>query len=216
MHLLKRLYNYTLKGTTRVPKGDTFNVESGGTLNAQSGSTFKLGGTTVSATATELNDSVSGLTATAAEINRSTDASARIVNSTATVLALTVTQHAERVVLVATNSTVANTFTLPVATGSGTKFTVVNNLAQTQGSVVFAANGTDVLQGICYALDSTAAADAMTFQTTASSDKVTLNRTTTGGLGGDMIEAWDKAANAWYVRVVINGSGSLATPFSET
>jgi hypothetical protein len=180
----------------------------------KSGAVIKVGTSTINASELAVLD---GVTATAAEINRSTDASARIVTSTATVLALTVTQHAERVVLVETNSTVANTFTLPVATGSGAKFTLVNNIAQTQGSVVFAANGTtDVLQGICFAMDSTAAADAMTFLTSATSDKVSLNRTTTGGLGGDMFEAWDKAANAWLVRVVINGSGSLGTPFSQT
>jgi hypothetical protein len=150
-------------------------------------------------------------------LDRMTDAATRFVVSTATALSLTVTQHGERIVLVQTNSTVANTFTLPVATGSGTKFTIINNIAQTQGSVVVAANGTtDVLQGIAFAMDSTAAADAMTFLTSASSDKVSMNRTTTGGLGGDIVEAWDKAANAWLVRVVINGSGSLGTPFSET
>lgn len=160
---------------------------------------------------------LTGLTPTAAEINRTAKASTRIVNTTATVLALSLTAHGERVVLVASNSTVANTLTLPVATGSGVKITIINNIAQTQGSVVIAANGTtDVLQGICKAFDSTAAADAMTFLTTATSDKVTLNRTTTGGLGGDQIELWDKTANAWLVRVEINGSGSMATPFSET
>lgn len=162
------------------------------------------------------NALLSGLTADAAEINRTSDASARIVTTTATVLALTVTEHAERVVLINTNSTVANTFTLPAATGSGAKFTLINNIAQTQGTVVWAANGTDVLKGICKAFDSTAAADAMCFITTATSDKVSLNRTTTGGLGYDMIEAWDSSANTWSVRVEINGSGSMGTPFSET
>lgn len=173
-------------------------------------------GTTTTLSGAELAV-LDGLTATTAEINRSCDASARIVTSSATALSLTVTQHAERVLLIESNSTVANTFTLPVATGSGAKFTLINNIAQTQGSVVVAANGTtDTLQGICLAMDSTAAADAMTFLTTATSDKVTLNRTTTGGLGGDIVECWDKAANAWLVRVVINGSGTLATPFSAT
>jgi len=156
------------------------------------------------------------VTATAAELNRSCDTSARVVTTTATALSLTVTEHAERVVLINTNSTVANTFTLPAAAGTGEKFTLVNNIAQTQGTVVIAANGTDVFSGICYALDSTAAADAMTFLTTATSDKVTLNLTTTGGLGKDWFEAWDVAANTWLVKVAINGSGSLATPFSET
>lgn len=157
-----------------------------------------------------------GVTATAAELNASTDASARIVTTTATALSLTVTQHAERIVLINSNSTVANTFTLPAGTGSGVKMTLINNVAQTQGTVVVAANGTDIIKGICVALDSTAAADAMSFLTSSTSDKISLNLTTTGGLGHDMVEAWDVAANTWMVRVVINGSGSLATPFSAT
>lgn len=159
---------------------------------------------------------LTGLTATSAELNRSADPTGRIVTTTATVLALTITQHAERVVLVDTNSTVANTVTLPVATGSGAKFTVINNIVQTQGTVVVAANGTDVMQGVCIAVDSTAGGGGDTFVTTASSDKVSMNLTTTGGLGGDMVEAWDKSANTWYVRVLTCGSGTLATPFSET
>lgn len=154
--------------------------------------------------------------ATAAEINRVCDASARVITTTATSLGLTVTEHAERIVLINTNSTVANTFTLPVATGSGAKFTLINNIVQTQGSVVIAANGTDVIAGTCWAFDSTAAADAMSFRTSGTSDKITLNITTTGGLGGDKVEAVDIAANTWFVDVSINGSGSLATPFAQT
>ena len=170
-----------------------------------------LGATT--ADLTKLNE----LTATSAEINRSTDASARIVATTVTALSLTVTQHGERIVLVNTNSTVANTFTLPAATGTGVKFHVINNIVQTQGSVVVAAAGTDVLTGKALAFDSTAVtAQAEVFLTSASSDKVTFNLTTTGGLGYDEVVAYDVAAATWLVEVKTVGSGNLATPFSET
>lgn len=175
-----------------------------------------IGTTKVTALHIGASGSETEVTATGAEINRSCDASARIVTTTATALALTVTQHAEKVVLINTNSTVANTFTLPVATGSGAKFHLINNIAQTQGTVVFAANGTtDVLVGTCCSYNTTAA-NAEAFRTTATSDKVTLNLTTTGGLGGDEFEAWDSAANTWTVRVKVIGSGTLATPFSQT
>lgn len=159
---------------------------------------------------------IGATTATAAEINRTSDISARIVTTTATALSLTVTQHAERIVLVNSNSTVANTFTLPVATGSGAKFTIINNIAQTQGSVVVAANGTtDVVKGVAYIGDTTAET-AGAFVTSATSDKISLNRTTTGGLGGDSFELIDGLANVWTVRCFLTGSGTLATPFSET
>lgn len=192
MMLWKKLFNVLLTGDTKVSSKGSIDVEG----------TFKLGGTTVSATADEMN--------------RSLDASARIVTTSATSLSLTVATHGERVLLVNTNSTVANTFTLPVATGSGVKFTVVNNIAQTQGSVVVAANGTtDVLSGLAVVVSSTEEA-AAAFLTSATSDKITFNRTTTGGLGYDTVECWDVAANTWHVKVLANGNGTLATPFSAT
>ena len=159
---------------------------------------------------------LSSLTATAAEVNRTSDASARMVTTTATALSLTVTEHAERVLLVNTNSTVANTFTLPASAGTGETFTVINNVVQTQGTVVVAAAGSDVMQGFCVAIDSTAGGGTDTFATTATSDKISLNLTTTGGLGGDKVVARDLSAGTWHVEVVIAGSGSLATPFSQT
>lgn len=170
----------------------------------------------LTATVAELNSVCDDNAATAAEITRACDISARVVTTTATALSLTVTQHAERVVLVNTNSTVANTFTLPVATGSGAKFTIVNNIAQTQGTVVVAASGTlDVFKGVAIIGDTTAET-AGAFVTSATSDKITLNATTQGGLGGDQIELLDGAANAWTIRATLTGSGSLQTPFSQT
>ena len=143
-------------------------------------------------------------------------AAGKIVTTTATALSLTATQHAGRDLVINTNSTVANTFTLPVATGSGNTYSVLNNVVQTQGTVVFAANGTDVLQGWCVVIDSTAGGGTDQFATTATSDKMTLNLTTTGGLGGDEATFVDMAANTWLVRAQLTGSGSLATPFSAT
>jgi hypothetical protein len=150
-------------------------------------------------------------------LNRAADPTGRIITTTATVLALTITEHAERVVLVNTNSTVANTLTLPLATGSGAKMTIINNIDQTQGSVVVAANGTtNTLSGVALVVDSTGAAAPKTFASTATSDKVTWNGGTQGGNGGDIVEAWDTATGVWTVTVFCNGGGSVATPFSQT
>ena len=192
MMLWKKLFNVLLTGESKVSKGGSIDVEG----------KFKLSGTE--------------LLATGDELNRTADASTRIVTTSATSLSLTVASHGEKVLLVNTNSTVANTFTLPVATGSGVKFTIINNIAQTQGSVVVAANGTtDTLKGLAIVAGSTVA-ETQAFLTSATSDKVTFNRTTTGGLGQDVVECWDTAANVWNVRVLANGSGTLATPFSAT
>lgn len=174
---------------------------------------MNVDGTAVSAT--ELQQ-LAGLTATTAELNRATDISARVVTTTATALSLTVTEHAERVILINTNSTVANTFTLPVATGSGAKFTLIVNTPQTQGTIVVAASGTlDTLTGVARIVDTTAET-AGAFLTSATSDKITLNATTKGGLGGDKIELLDGKANQWSIQADLSGSGTLETGFSAT
>lgn len=182
--------------------------------NFQNG--LKIGGVEITATATELNNAADGMTATAAEVVRACDVSGRVVTTSATTLSLTVTEHAERVVLVNTNNASGCTVSLPAAAGTGARFTVINNIAQTQGGVIVAANGTDVMAGIAFNFGTTEEA-AEAFATSASSDKLTLNVTTTGGeIGGDRIECLDSAANTWTVTAWVAGSGSIATPFAAT
>ena len=152
--------------------------------------------------------------ATAAEIDRAVDASARVVVTTATTLSLTLTQHAGKVVCVETNSASGFTGTLPAASGSGNTYRIRNNIAQTQGTITFTAAGTDLFVGKALAFDTTAAADAGAFLSTATSKKVAMNRTTTGGLGYDELVATDKASGVWMVDFTFVGSGTLATPFS--
>ena len=156
-------------------------------------------------------------TITAAEL-RTLDPGSRIVTTTASALSLAITTAAERVILVNSNTTFANTVTLPLATGSGAKITVVNNIAQTQGSVVVAANGTtNTLAGVAYMVNATVTNNAQAFYTSATSDKVTFNRTTTGGgTGGDIVECWDTATNVWTVQVRSATKCTTATPFAAT
>jgi hypothetical protein len=103
-----------------------------------------------------------------------------------------------------------------VATGSGAKFTLIVNTPQTQGSIVVAASGTlDTLTGVARIVDTTAET-AGAFLTSATSDKITLNATTMGGLGGDKIELLDGKANQWSIQADLSGSGTLATGFAAT
>jgi len=142
------------------------------------------------------------------------NASGRVVTSASTALSLTSTQHAERIVLWNVNSSGTSTITLPVASGSGSRYHVVNNVQQTQGTLVVTAAGTDVITGKALMFDSTAAADAMIFKTSATSVKATWDRTTKGGIGYDEFVAVDIAANTWLVTVTCNASGTIATPLS--
>jgi len=142
------------------------------------------------------------------------NASGRIVTTTLTALSLTSTQHAERILLINTNSSGTSTFTLPVASGSGSRYHLVNNVQQTQGTLVVTGATGDTITGKALMFDSTAAADAMIFMSTATSIKATWNRTTQGGLGYDEFVAVDIAANKWLVTVSCNASGTIITPLS--
>lgn len=218
--LLKRLYNYTFGGTSRVPSNSTVNVESGGTLNCKTGSTvkipagFTLGGTALTATVSELNTSVAGLLATSAEINKATDVSTRIVNTTATTLTVTAAAHGGRLVTV--NSAAPIAVTLPAASGSGEIYTfVIGTAATATAHTIKVANTTDIIAGVSI-IAQTDTAQVNGFLTSATSDTVTLNGTTQGGKVGDEVKITDIASGVFEVLVRGGASGTVVTPFSAT
>lgn len=183
-----------------VASGGALDVESGGEIDIESGGSLKLAGTAI--------------TATAAEINSALDASARIVNVTAsaTALALTAALHAERYVIVPVITGAGLTITLPAATGTGDKYTIINNGIQTVALTVTALAG-DIMYGIATGNSLTAGAND-TFVPTAADIKYTFNVTTTGGDGGDLMTLIDIATDAWWVKVDFHGSSTLATGFA--
>ncbi len=103
--------------------------------------------------------------------------------------------------------------TLPAATGSQAKYMVRLAASVTSNSTtVKVANATDIMQGDAVVTASTPGA----FYTTATSDTITMNGSTTGGLVGSYVELTDVAAGVWLVHAVLIGSGTVATPFSAT
>jgi len=105
--------------------------------------------------------------------------------------------------------------TLPAATGSGCKIRVFEKLAATSNShKIQVQNSTDVMAGsVC--LTTAAGTTDGTFPTAATSDTITLNRTTTGGLtNGAWFDFEDVAAGLWSVRGCANGQATVVTPFS--
>ena len=68
--------NYREQGGSRDVVGGSLDIVSGGDLDIESGASFKIAGTTVAASAAEL-DLTNGLTATTAELNLVADASAQ-------------------------------------------------------------------------------------------------------------------------------------------
>lgn len=155
---------------------------------------------------------LTSLAATAVEINRAADLSSRIVNTTAS-LALTLEDHSDKIVTV--NKADGAAITLPAATGSGAKFTVIIGTTITSSSTTIKVVGNDTMTGgVIVMNDSDGTVSG--FETAATSDTITLNGSTTGGIKGDKYELVDIATDLWYVAGLVSGTGTEATPFSAT
>jgi hypothetical protein len=169
---------------------------------------------------TDLLDAVTGgsfndVTATAAEINRAADTSARLVSATAATLAVTEADHDGK--LIALNKADGIVATLPAATGSGAVFEFIVGTSASGGSyVIKVADATDVMDGMVLTADDTATPVNGVWVTAATTDTITLNGGTQGGLIGDTIRLVDIATNQWVVHGILKQSGSEATPFSAT
>src|SRR5688500_2428973 len=122
--------NYLEQGGARTVIGGSIDVVSGGELDIESGGSFKIAGTAVSATA--------------AEINRATDLSARIVTLAATG-AITEALHEGKTLLL-TVAGASATYTLPAATGSGARYRFVVGEVNTSNYVIKSVAGADVMQ----------------------------------------------------------------------
>lgn len=136
------------------------------------------------------------------------------VVTTATSLTISAASHAGRTVLV--NSAAPIAITLPASTGSGMRYRFDIGVAATGTShTIKVANATDVMRGYCFCVTTTSD-NAEGFKTSATSDTITLNGTTLGGVVGDQIELIDIASGVWSVRMFSAPTGTEATPFSAT
>lgn len=191
-----------------VASGGSLDVESGGEMDIESGAAFKIAGTDIAAELAR----VSGLTATAAEINRVADLTGRIVTSTdAGTLALTAALHGDRIV---NFNDADGTITLPSATGSGVRFEVYIGTAATAMSITVAPSTNEEFSGGVNGVDDDADA-AYAWKAEDDDDTISLNGAATGGKVGDWFRFTDIATGVWLVEGFITQSGGLeATPFS--
>ena len=155
------------------------------------------------------------LDATALELNRHCDVSARLVLAGST-LGVTVALHDGKIIVF--DQLAGSVCTLPAATGSGAVFTFITGVLATSNShIVKVANASGLLAGAIVAADN-ADGSATAFGTAADSDTITLNRSTTGSvrIGGDRLVLTDIATNVYSVSGNTVGTGGEATPFSAT
>lgn len=103
------------------------------------------------------------------------------------------------------------TATLQPATGSGARYEFIL-MADATGDQVIQVTGDDTMMGVAYLGNDSAGASC--FYTAATSDTITLDGTTTGGLKGARILVDDVAADTYAVMVYSEASGTEATPFS--
>ena len=132
--------------------------------------------------------------------------------------AITTIEHAGRTLLlgeVGGNAQV--TLTLPDATGSGTTYKFVVSVTNTSNYIIKVPDANNTIDGVITFLDLDGTA-VTGYGTAATSDTITLNGTTTGGLLGDHIELIDILADKWHVRgcLRVPTSSNPATPFSAT
>jgi len=132
--------------------------------------------------------------------------------------AITIAEHAGRTLLlgeVGGNALV--TLTLPDATGSGATYKFIVSVANTSNYVIKVPDADNTIDGIMMYLDEDGTA-VSAFPTVATSDTITINGGTTGGIIGDYLEIVDIAADQYHVRGVMRvaSGANPATPFSAT
>lgn len=122
--------------------------------------------------------------------------------------------HGETTILLSRAAGIA--VTLPASAGDGTKFRLaVHTTVTSNSTTIKVANSTDVMQGVAWqAADGGSTVGG--WETAASSDTITFDGSTTGGIKGDWVELTDLAAGFWQVEVFCSGTGTEATPFSAT
>ena len=132
----------------------------------------------------------------------------------ATTLTITAASHAGRTVTL--NNTAPIAVTLPQATGTGSRYRFwVGVVATATASTIKVANATDVMAGYAFCV-TTSSDNAEGFKTSASSDTISLNGTTLGGVVGDIIDIEDVKTGVFAVRMFTAPTGTEATPFSAS
>ena len=190
---------------TFFPSGTTFEIASGALLDIASGGSLSLAGTTIDATA--------------AEINRAADISAAAaIAAGGDTLTVTADTHAGKII--AFGKTSGTIVTLPAATGTGNVYRfVIATAATSNANIIKVANATDVMGGsINLQQDVDSAGTLKMWQAAATDDTMTFaGAATTGGIKGGYIHCIDYAAGFWScLALTSSGGGAEATPFSAT
>lgn len=130
------------------------------------------------------------------------------------VAAITVNADSHANIPLVFNRAAGVTVTLPAATGTGHSYKFFVNTSVTSNSYkIQVANATDIMQGLAFGDDGDGE-PANGWGTASTSDTITMDGSTQGGIKGDHWEIVDIASGLFHVRGFITQSGTEATPFS--
>ncbi len=106
------------------------------------------------------------------------------------------------------------TITLPASTGSGNVYRFfVATTVTSNAYLIKVANATDVIQGV---LGVATDAAGVNVPTAATTDTISMNGSTTGGLIGSYVTIIDAVSGVFSVSGALISTGTEATPFSAT
>jgi hypothetical protein len=116
--------------------------------------------------------------------------------------------------VITANAAAGMTLTLPAAEGSGRVYDILVGTTVTSNNLVIqVANASDTMTGTAV-IAQDAADTGVLFETASTSDTITMNGSTKGGIKGDRIRLHDVSANLWAVQIIGSATGTEATPFS--
>lgn len=131
------------------------------------------------------------------------------INHTTATLTLNEDTHANTWVTL--NKADGITVTLPATTGKGAQYKLFVGTTATSNLVVQVANGTDIMQGgIAMSTD----IGGTNLLTAATTDTITMNGSTQGGLKGTWLTFDDVSSGIWALSGFVITTGTETTPFS--
>lgn len=98
----------------------------------------------------------------------------------------------------------------------GVTYTIWVPTTISTSSLKIGTDGTDKFVGSVISVDTDSSGAVVGFTAASTNDFINLNGTTTGGVAGTWIQIVAIAANKYMVTGVVNGSGSVATPFADS
>jgi hypothetical protein len=167
-------------------------------------------------TSSHIQSDLSSLDATVTELDRVADMSTRVVDCTASSLAVTEALHDGKIITLNRAAGIAVTLPVPAA---GMRFEFIVQTTFTGASTIKSVAGTHIMIGHAL-LGNDTDNSVVLWQALAASTFDTINlygtANSTGGIAGQRIVITGLSATVWHVEITGDAAGTEATPFENT